>query len=113
MKGFFYEPTVMVNLIQKMRLVHTETFGPILPIMRVKDIDHAIELANDTIYGLGANIYTNNMEWAMKAMDHITADTFWINDPLSDNDAGPFGGMKQTGHYRGLGDEGPDESLAP
>jgi acyl-CoA reductase-like NAD-dependent aldehyde dehydrogenase len=108
-KGFFYEPTVVVNVKQKMRLVHTETFGPILPIMRVKDIDHAIELANDSNYGLGANIYTNNMEWAMKAMDRITAGTFWINDPLSDNDAGPFGGMRQTGHSRELGEEGLDE----
>ncbi len=108
-KGFFYEPTVVVNVKQKMRLVHTETFGPVLPIMRVKDIDHAIELANDSAYGLGANIYTNNMEWAMKAMEKITAGTFWINDPLTDNDAGPFGGMRQTGHSRELGEEGLDE----
>lgn len=108
-KGFFYEPTVVANVRQEMRLVKTETFGPILPIMRVRDIDHAIELANDSNYGLGANIYTNNMEWAMKAMDRITAGTFWINDPLSDNDAGPFGGMRQTGHSRELGEEGLDE----
>ncbi len=108
-KGFFYEPTVMVNVRHNMRLVRTETFGPILPIMRVRDIDQAIELANDSMYGLGANIYTNNMEWAMKAMDRITAGTFWINDPLTDNDAGPFGGMRQTGHCRELGEEGLDE----
>ena len=108
-KGFFYEPTVVVNVKQKMRLVHTETFGPILPIMRAKDIDHAIELANDSTYGLGANIYTNHMPWAMKAMERITAGTFWINDPLTDNDAGPFGGMRQTGHSRELGEEGLDE----
>jgi acyl-CoA reductase-like NAD-dependent aldehyde dehydrogenase len=108
-KGFFYEPTVMVDVRQNMRLVRTETFGPILPIMRVRDIDEAIERANDSTYGLGANIYTNNMEWAMKAMDRITAGTFWINDPLTDNDAGPFGGMRQTGHSRELGEEGLDE----
>ena len=108
-KGFFYEPTVLTNVKQKMRIVATETFGPILPIIRVKDIDHAIELANDSTYGLGANIYTNNMEWAMKAMECITAGTFWINDPLTDNDAGPFGGMRQTGHSRELGEEGLDE----
>jgi len=108
-KGFFYEPTVVVDVRQNMRLVRTETFGPILPIMRVQNIDEAIELANDSAYGLGANIYTNNMEWAMKAMDHITAGTFWINDPLTDNDAGPFGGMRQTGHSRELGEEGLDE----
>ena len=108
-KGFFYEPTVVTKVRQEMRLVKTETFGPILPIMRVKDIDHAIELANDSQYGLGANIYTNNMEWAMKAMDRITAGTFWINDPLTDNEAAPFGGMRQTGHSRELGEEGLDE----
>jgi len=108
-KGFFYAPTVMVDVRQEMRLVQTETFGPVLPIMRVRDIDHAIELANNSTYGLGANIYTNNMEWAMKAMERITAGTFWINDPLTDNDAGPFGGMRQTGHSRELGEEGLDE----
>ncbi len=108
-KGFFYEPTVLADIRQTMRLVRTETFGPILPIMRVRDIDEAIELANDSTYGLGANIYTNNMEWAMKAMERITAGTFWINDPLTDNDAGAFGGMRQTGHSRELGEEGLDE----
>lgn len=108
-KGFFYEPTVIADVEHDMDLVRTETFGPVLPIMRVKDIDHAIWLANDSTFGLGANIYTNNMEWAMKAMERITAGTFWINDPLSDNDAGPFGGMRQTGHSRELGEEGLDE----
>jgi betaine-aldehyde dehydrogenase len=108
-KGFFYEPTVVANVRQDMRLVRTETFGPVLPIMRVQGIEEAIELANDSTYGLGANIYTNNMEWAMMAMERVTAGTFWINDPLTDNDAGPFGGMRQTGHSRELGEEGLDE----
>ena len=93
---------------QDMRLVRTETFGPILPLMRVTSIDDAIEKANDSRYGLGANIYTRNLEWSMKAMEKITAGTFWINDPLTDNDAGPFGGMRQTGHSRELGEEGLD-----
>ncbi len=108
-KGYFYEPTVMVDVKQQMPLVRTETFGPILPIMVVRNIDEAIEQANDSTYGLGASIYTNNMEWALKAMERITAGTFWINDPLTDNEAGPFGGMRQTGHSRELGEEGLDE----
>src|SRR5438128_11853835 len=98
----------MVDVRQTMRLLRSETFGPILPIMRVRDLDEAIELANDSTYGLGANIYTNNMEWSVKAMERITSGTFWINDPLTDNDAGPFGGMRQTGHSRELGEEGLD-----
>lgn len=108
-KGYFYEPTVLGNVKHDMYIVKTETFGPIMPIMAVRDIDEAIELANDSNYGLGANIYTNNMQWAMKAMENVTAGTFWINDPLSDNDAAPFGGMRQTGHSRELGEEGLDE----
>lgn len=108
-RGYFYEPTVLDRVEHEMDLVKTETFGPVLPIIRVKGIDEAIRLADDSTYGLGANIYTNNMEWAMKAMERVTAGTFWINDPLSDNDAGPFGGMRQTGHARELGEEGLDE----
>ena len=108
-RGYFYEPTVLVDVRPEMRIVASETFGPTLPIQKVKTIDHAIALANAQEYGLGANIYTNNLEWAMTAMERITAGTFWINDPLTDNDAGPFGGMKKTGHSRELGLEGLDE----
>jgi betaine-aldehyde dehydrogenase len=108
-KGFFYEPTVVVDVTDDMRLVRTETFGPVLPIMRVADLDEAIARANDSNFGLGANLYTKSLEWAMKAAERITAGTFWINDPLTDNEAGPFGGMRQTGHSRELGIEGLDE----
>ena len=107
--GFFFEPTILVDVRPEMRIVATETFGPTVPIMKVRSLDEAIALANAQEYGLGANIYTNNMEWAMTAMERITAGTFWINDPLTDNEAGPFGGMKKTGHSRELGVEGLDE----
>ncbi len=108
-KGFFYEPTILANVRPEMRIVATETFGPTMPIQKVHSIDEAIERANDQTFGLGANIYSNNLEWVMTAMERITAGTFWINDPLTDNDAGPFGGMRQTGHSRELGIEGLDE----
>jgi betaine-aldehyde dehydrogenase len=108
-QGFFYEPTVLVDVRPEMRIVASETFGPTMPILRVRTLDEAIALANAQDYGLGANIYTANLEWAMTAMDRITAGTFWINDPLTDNDAGPFGGMRKTGHSRELGQEGLDE----
>ena len=108
-RGLFYEPTILVDVRPEMRIVATETFGPTMPIQKVRTIDEAIDAANAQEYGLGANIYTNNMEWAMTAMERITAGTFWINDPLTDNDAGPFGGMKKTGHSRELGIEGLNE----
>ncbi len=108
-RGFFYEPTILVDVRPEMRIVATETFGPTMPIMKVSGLDEAIARANQQEYGLGANIYTNRMDWAMQAMEQVTAGTFWINDPLTDNDAGPFGGMRKTGHCRELGVEGLDE----
>jgi len=112
-KGFFFEPTVLVNVSHKMSLMRSETFGPIAPIMPVKGIEEAVRLADDSEYGLGANIYTNNLEYAMFAMENIHAGTFWINDPLTDNDAGPFGGMRMSGMGRELGIEGLDAFREP
>jgi len=108
-RGYYFEPTVVTGVDHSMPLMREETFGPIAPIMRVKDIDEAIGLANDSEYGLGANILTNNLEYALKAAEHIKAGTFWINDPLTDNDAGPFGGMRLSGGGRELGAEGLEE----
>ena len=105
-KGYFFEPTVLTGVNHSMKLMNEETFGPIAPIMIVKDIDEATTLANDSKYGLGASIYTNNLEYAMTAAANIRAGTFWINDPLTDNDAGPFGGMRLSGMGRELGIEG-------
>src|SRR3989475_5357519 len=105
-KGFFYEPTVLVDVAPSMPLMREETFGPVAPIVRCRDIDEAIALADRSEYGLGASIYTNSLEHAMKAMEQVHAGTFWINDPLTDNDAGPFGGMRRSGIGRELGSEG-------
>ncbi len=90
-----------------------EIFGPVASIIRVKDVDEAIEKANDSDYGLGANIYTNNLRHVMKAMEEVKAGTFWVNDPLTDNEAGPFGGMRQSGIGRELGEEGLDAFREP
>jgi betaine-aldehyde dehydrogenase len=108
-RGYYFEPTVVTEVDHSMPLMREETFGPVAPIMKVKDIDEAIGLANDSEYGLGANIMTNNLEYALKAAERIKAGTFWINDPLTDNDAGPFGGMRLSGGGRELGAEGLEE----
>jgi acyl-CoA reductase-like NAD-dependent aldehyde dehydrogenase len=107
-KGFFLEPAVITGVNHEMEIMKTETFGPVAPIMPVKDIEEAVKLADDSDFGLGASIYTNNLEYAMYAMENIHAGTFWINDPLTDNDAGPFGGMRMSGQNRELGMEGLD-----
>ncbi|MBI2501289.1 MAG: aldehyde dehydrogenase [Deltaproteobacteria bacterium] len=106
--GWFYLPTVITDVRPDNLLFTEEVFGPVAAIARVKDAEEAIRLANDSPYGLGASIYTKSLETAMKAMEEIKAGSFWINDPLSDNDAGPFGGMRQSGLGRELGTEGLD-----
>ena len=67
--------------------------------MPVGSLDEAIELANGTRFGLGANVYTRDLATAVRCMREIRAGTVWINDPLTDNDAGPFGGFKQSGTH--------------
>src|SRR5262249_26838752 len=81
---------------------------PVAAVIRTRDVDEAIALANDSEYGLGASIMTGDLATAMRAAEEIKAGTFWVNDPLSDNDAGPFGGMRLSGSGRALGEEGLD-----
>jgi betaine-aldehyde dehydrogenase len=108
-RGFFYEPTVLVNVDHSMRIMREETFGPAIPIMTYRDFDEAIRLANDSPFGLGANLYTENARYVKRFYEEVQAGTLWVNDPLTDNDAGPFGGMKMSGMGRELGEEGLDE----
>jgi betaine-aldehyde dehydrogenase len=108
-KGYFYEPTVLIGVDRTMSVMREETFGPLLPITRYETFEQAIELTNDSIYGLGANLYTNNARYVKRFYEEVRAGTLWINDPLTDNDAGPFGGFGMSGLGRELGDEGLDE----
>lgn len=70
-------------------------------------------MANDSKFGLGASVYTRSLELAMKAMERVKAGTFWVNDPLTDNDGAPFGGMRWSGVGRELGEEGLDAFREP
>ena len=108
-KGYFYEPTVIVNVNHNMRIMREETFGPAIPIMEYDSFSAAIDLANDCDYGLGAVLLTADPLKAKMFMEEVKAGTIWINDPLTDNYAGPFGGMKLSGGARELGAEGLEE----
>jgi acyl-CoA reductase-like NAD-dependent aldehyde dehydrogenase len=105
-RGHYLTPTVVTGAPDSTALLREETFGPVAPIVPVDSLDEAIRLANGTRFGLGANVYTRDLETAVRCMREIKAGTVWINDPLTDNDAGPFGGMKQSGFGRELGQEG-------
>jgi len=108
-RGYFYEPTVMVNVDHSMSIMRDETFGPVIPIMPYKDFDEAINLANDNQFGLGASLMTHDAKLVKRFFEEVQAGSIWINDPLTDNFAGPFGGMKMSGIGRELGQEGFDE----
>ena len=110
-KGFFLEPAVVTNVNHEMRLMREETFGPVIPLMPYTTFDEAIELANDTEYGLGASLMSNDPKLVKCFFEGVRAGTIWINDPLTDNFAGPFGGMKMSGLGRELGQQGLDEFL--
>ena len=107
-RGHFLAPTVVTGAPADTDLLREETFGPVAPIVPVSDLDEAIELANASPYGLGANVYTRDLQTAIRCARELRAGTVWINDPLTDNDAGPFGGMKRSGSGRELGQEGLD-----
>ncbi len=105
-RGHFFSPAVVTGAAADTALLSEETFGPVAPIVRVRSLDEAIELANSTRFGLGANVYTEDMKTMLRCMRELKAGTVWFNDPLTDNDAGPFGGFKQSGLGRELGREG-------
>jgi acyl-CoA reductase-like NAD-dependent aldehyde dehydrogenase len=105
-RGWFVEPTVLTEVTPDMEILNEEPFGPVAPICRVKDFDEAIRLANRSRYGLGSNLYTLDMDEAFRAVEEIEAGIVWINAPLLDNDALPFGGRKLSGTGRQLGPEG-------
>ena len=105
-RGHYFTPAIVTGAPGETDLLREETFGPVAPIVPVHSLDEAIELANGTRFGLGANVYTRDLATVVRCMREIRAGTVWFNDPLTDNDAAPFGGMKQSGMGRELGQEG-------
>ncbi|MFN8131033.1 MAG: aldehyde dehydrogenase family protein [Solirubrobacteraceae bacterium] len=104
--GHFFAPAVVTGAPATTDLLREETFGPVAPIVPVASLDEAVELANGLRFGLGVNVYTRDLGTTVRLLRDLKAGTVWFNDPLTDNDAGPFGGFKQSGLGRELGREG-------
>ena len=106
--GNFYVPTVLGHVDYDAKISREECFGPALPIYVVKDLEEALERANDTPYGLGSSVWTKDVERAYHAAERILAGTTWVNSPPISRAEVPFGGFKQSGFGRELGIEGLD-----
>ncbi|MDX8360129.1 aldehyde dehydrogenase family protein [Cytobacillus sp. IB215316] len=101
--GHFIEPTIFADVTNDMKIAREEIFGPVLSIIRYGELDDAIKMANDTIYGLAAGVWTKDVNKAYEVVRQLRAGVVWINDwHLLRNDA-PFGGYKQSGIGREMG----------
>lgn len=109
-KGYFIKPTLFTNVTNDMTIAQEEIFGPVGTIITYKDLDEAIEIANDTVYGLAAYVYGNDTDQVRKVARLIEAGTVELNDAGRKPDL-PFGGYKQSGIGREWGDYGIEEFL--
>ena len=105
-KGFFIEPTVFSEVEDNMRIAKEEIFGPVMPIFQFKSMDEVIERANSSEYGLAASVFTGDLDKAMMASQALQAGTVWINCFNVSDAQVPFGGYKQSGFGREMGEYG-------
>lgn len=101
-KGFFYQPTILTNVKPNMRIAKEETFGPVAPITIVENESEAIRLANDTEFGLGASIWTRDLDKAEKMSRRIESGIVSVNNVVLSDPRIPFGGIKHSGFGREL-----------
>src|SRR5690606_32402565 len=107
----FYTPTVLADVTREMRVNTEEIFGPVAPLIRFRDEDEAVSIANATEYGLAAYFFTRDVNRAWRVAERIDAGMVSINDGIFSNEVIPFGGVKESGLGREGGVEGLEEYL--
>ncbi len=108
-ESWFYKPTLLINVKKGMPVYDEETFGPVSVVIPAKDPEEAIRIANDTIYGLGASLWTQNIALAEKLATKLEAGAVFINGMTKSDPRLPFGGSKQSGFGRELSNYGIKE----
>src|SRR5699024_3457823 len=101
--GFFIEPTVFTDVTNDMRICQEEIFGPVVTIQKFKTEDEAIEMANDSIYGLAGAVFSENRNRSMRVIKAVRSGITWVNAYHLTDVKGPWGGYKQSGIGRSLG----------
>jgi len=95
--GYFYEPTVLADVAEGVRIVDEEQFGPVIPLLKYRDVDEALERANDTDFGLGGSVWTNDLEKGAQLAARIQSGVKGVNAHPGGGPGTPFGGVKQSG----------------
>jgi acyl-CoA reductase-like NAD-dependent aldehyde dehydrogenase len=108
-RGYFHQPTVFTSVRNDMRIAQEEIFGPVMAVMRFSSEDEAYRIANDVEYGLAAGVWTNDLNIAHRASRALRAGTVWINTYQMVYPSVPYGGIKQSGHGRNLGEASLDD----
>jgi acyl-CoA reductase-like NAD-dependent aldehyde dehydrogenase len=104
-QGLYFEPTVVADVPEDARVWKEETFGPLLPVTVVRDLDEAIQKANNSEFGLGSSIFTRDLARAQRAIDQLDAGYTWVNAIQIAHDELPFGGTKHSGYGKEHGTE--------
>jgi len=107
--GYYFQPTVLTHVRPGMPAYHEETFGPVAAVIRVKDSDDALRVANDTDFGLGSNIWTRDVERGKRMAEQVEAGLVFINGMVASDARLPFGGVKRSGYGRELSEYGIKE----
>ena len=110
-QGWFVEPTIFADVTNNMRIAREEVFGPVLSIIPFDDEDDAVRIANDTIYGLAAGVWTSSIQRSIRMSDRLRAGTVWVNTYRAVSFQAPFGGFKMSGIGRENGHEAIEEYL--
>jgi succinate-semialdehyde dehydrogenase/glutarate-semialdehyde dehydrogenase len=109
-EGYFFNPAIITGLTMEMPVMNEETFGPVFAIISVKDADEAIEVANDSVFGLGSNLFTKDTKYAKEHIaPKIESGAVFINGPIKSDPRLPFGGIKRSGYGRELSHYGIKE----
>jgi acyl-CoA reductase-like NAD-dependent aldehyde dehydrogenase len=108
-RGYFHQPTVFTSVKNDMRLAQEEIFGPVMSVLKFSSEEEAYRIANDTEYGLAAGVWTNDLSRAHRASRALRAGTVWVNTYQMVYPSVPYGGVKQSGHGRNLGEASLDD----
>jgi acyl-CoA reductase-like NAD-dependent aldehyde dehydrogenase len=108
-RGWYYRPTVLADVTEDMPAFKEETFGPVAAVVRVRDADEAVRVANDSAYGLGANLWTKDLALGERLARRIESGSVFVNGMVASDPRLPFGGVKRSGYGRELASYGIKE----